>query len=192
MKLSMDHSIHASAYEESVKNSEELKTQLAELKRQLAEFRAEYERRLADTDKLKQKRTSLEEFMAGGDDFIREIRERLVSDKLKLSEISGFSDSSIGRKEELNATLAELRERNELLQKRYDKAEETISDYSGRLEAIKDKCVRLKAENENKAAEIERLRDDQGRLVSDYTSKKQRARHSPTYGRTFSRDIVTV
>ena len=171
----MDHSIHASAYEESVKNSEELKTQLAELKRQLAEFRAEYERRLADTDKLKQKRTSLEEFMAGRDDFIREIRERLVSDKLKLSEISGFSDSSIGRKEELNATLAELRERNELLQKRYDKAEETISDYSGRLEAIKDKCVRLKAENENKAAEIERLRDDQGRLVSDYTSKKQRA-----------------
>lgn len=55
--------------------------------------------------------------MAGRDDFIREIRERLVSDKLKLSEISGFSDSSIGRKEELNATLAELRERNELLQK---------------------------------------------------------------------------
>ncbi len=171
----LNRSVHVTAYEEAVKNSAGLKEQLAELQARLAELRAEYERRLADTEKLKQKRSGLEEFMSDKDSFIREIRERLVSDKLKLSEISGFSDSSVGRREELNATLEELRVRNELLQKRYDKAEDTIADYSKRLETVMEKCTRLKAENENKAAEIERLRDNQSRLVSDYTSKKQRA-----------------
>lgn len=171
----LNRSMHGSAYEESLKNLSELKDQLAELRKSLEEFRAEYERRLADTEELKQKRLCLEEFMSGKDSLIRGNRERLVSDKLKLSEISGFSDSSVGRREELNATLEELRERNELLQKRYDKADVTISDYTNRLDVIRKKCAHLKSKNENKAAEIENLRDSQGRLVSDYTSKKQRA-----------------
>lgn len=40
---------------------------------------------------------------------------------------------------------------------------------------LSEKSALLKSENEKKAAEIENLRDSQGRLVSDYTSKKQRA-----------------
>ena len=79
--------------------------------------------------------------MSDKENLIRGMRERLVSDKLKLSEISGFSDSSVGRREELNTTLEELRERNELLQKRYDKADATIADYSDRLDVIRKKCA---------------------------------------------------
>lgn len=131
--------MHVSAYEESLKNLSELKDQLAELRMGLEELRAEYERRLADTEELKQKRSCLEEIMSDKENFIRGMRERLVSDKLKLSEISGFSDSSVGRREELNTTLEELRERNELLQKRYDKADATIADYSDRLDVIRKK-----------------------------------------------------
>ena len=167
--------MHRAAIVDAEKNTEELCAALAELKETLAGQRKEHEDIIAEADGLKEKRLGIESDMAESDRKIRAMNDTLVAGKIRLSEIAGFRDSIGGRKESLSSELSEIAARDALLEERIGKAERTVADYVQRSEQKNGLCTELSEKIKALDARIEALRSAQGKLVTELTSKKQRA-----------------
>ncbi len=168
-------SMHRAAIVDAEKNTEELCAALAGLKETLAVQRGEHEDITAEADGLKEKRLGIESDMAESDRKIHAMNDTLVAGKIRLSEIAGFRDSIGGRKESLSSELSEIAARDALLEERIGKAERTVADYMQRSEQKNGLCTELSEKIKALDARIEALRSAQGKLVTELTSKKQRA-----------------